>query len=182
MKKRTICVAMLLSLLVLLLAGCGETDQSRYENAQSLMAKKSFTALAYSKAGDRDKAFALWHEAGKASVAAGRYHTVGLKADGTVAAVGDNGDGQCGVSGWTDIVAVTAGEYHTVGLKADGTVVAAGWNEAGQCDVSGWTDIVAVAAGGYHTVGLKADGTVAAAGRNDEGQCDVSGWTDIKKP
>ena len=46
MKKRTICVAMLLSLLVLLLAGCGETDQSRYENAQSLMAKGQFAEAA----------------------------------------------------------------------------------------------------------------------------------------
>ena len=46
MKKKTICVAMLLSLLVLLLAGCGETDQSRYENAQSLMAKGQFAEAA----------------------------------------------------------------------------------------------------------------------------------------
>ena len=121
--------------------GCGETDQSRYENAQSLMAKKSFTALAYSKAGNQNKAFALWHEAGKTTVAAGGFHTVGLKADGTVVAAGRNNHGQCGVSGWTDIVAVAAGGGHTVGLKADGTVAAVGYNGYGQCDVSGWTDI-----------------------------------------
>ena len=113
------------------------------------------------------------------TVSAGSYHTVGLKADGTVVATGLNAYGQCNVSGWTDIVAISAGGYHTVGLKADGTVVATGWNTCGQCDVSGWTDIVAISADTYHTVGLKTDGTVVAVGDNANGQCDVSGWTDI---
>ena len=54
------------------------------------------------------------------------YHTVGLKSDGTVVAVGDNASGQCNVTGWMDSVQVAAGRYHTVGLKSDGTVVAAG--------------------------------------------------------
>ena len=110
---------------------------------------------------------------------AAKYHTVGLKSDGTVVAVGDNNYGECDVSDWTDIVAVSAGWYHTVGLKSDGTVVATGFNRDGQCDVSDWTDIVAVAAGQWHTVGLKSDGTVVAAGNNDAGQCDVSDWVDI---
>ena len=58
-------------------------------------------------------------------VAAGYSHTVGLKADGTVVAVGNNDYGQCGVGGWTGIVQVTAGHYrHTVGLKSGRTVVA----------------------------------------------------------
>ena len=71
------------------------------------------------------------------TVSAGGSHTVGLRADGTVVAVGWNQYGQCDVSGWTDIVAISAGLSHTVGLRADGTVVAVGWNEYGQCDVSG---------------------------------------------
>ena len=72
-------------------------------------------------------------------IIAGTYHhTVGLKADGTVVAVGDNKDGQCNVNDWLDIVAICAGDGHTVGLKADGTVVAVGDNGAGQCNVSGW--------------------------------------------
>ena len=54
------------------------------------------------------------------------YHTVGLKSDGTVVAVGNNIDGQLNVGSWTDIVQVAAGRYHTVGLKSDGTVVAVG--------------------------------------------------------
>jgi len=59
-------------------------------------------------------------------VAAGGWHTVGLKSDGTVVTVGDTYFGQCDVGDWTDITQVAAGEIHTVGLKNDGTVVAAG--------------------------------------------------------
>ena len=59
-------------------------------------------------------------------VAVGGYHTVGLKADGTVVAEGLNDYGQCNVGNWTDIVQVAAGGHHTVGLKSDGTVVAVG--------------------------------------------------------
>ena len=107
-------------------------------------------------------------------VAAGWGYTVGLKADGTVVAVGDNDRGQCNVGGWTDIVQVAA-YYHTVGLEADGTVVAVGNNGSGRCDVGDWTDIVQVAAG-LHTVGLEADGTVVAVGYSKYGQCDVGNW------
>ncbi|MDA8441606.1 MAG: RCC1 domain-containing protein [Peptococcaceae bacterium] len=39
-------------------------------------------------------------------IAAGRRHTVGLKSDGMVTAVGDNKCGQCDVSSWRDVVAV----------------------------------------------------------------------------
>ena len=47
----------------------------------------------------------------------GAGHTVGLCADGTVVAVGDNSHNQCDVYGWTDIVKVAAGDWYTVGLK-----------------------------------------------------------------
>ena len=68
-------------------------------------------------------------------VAAGFENTVGLKADGTVVAVGWNFYGQLDVDSWTGIQQVAAGGNHTVGLKADGTVVAVGKNSFGQCDV-----------------------------------------------
>jgi alpha-tubulin suppressor-like RCC1 family protein len=123
-------------------------------------------------------------------------HTVGLKMNGRVVAVGDNRDGQCKVSGWRDIVAVDVGLTHTVGLRENGRVVAVGSslvtvkdNIGGykfrdkhrQFEVSAWRDIVAIATKGHWTVGLKADGTVVADGENDMDQCgcDVSGWRDI---
>jgi hypothetical protein len=109
-------------------------------------------------------------------VAAGGYYTVGLKADGTVVAVGENSEGKCDVGDWTDITQVDAGCDHTVGLKSDGTVVAVGDNSVDQCNISDWTDIAQVTAGLYHTVGLKSDGTVVAAGGNNYGQCNVSSW------
>ena len=120
-------------------------------------------------------------EAAQPMVAAGEYHTVGLKADGTVMAVGHNQYGQCNVESWTNIVQVSAGGYHTVGLKSDGTVVAVGvgYQDYGQLDVGSWTNIVQVIAGAGHTVGLKADGTVVAVGLNSAGQCDVSLWENI---
>ena len=141
-------------------------------------------AISFGKVGNyqdaRKRSFALWNDIAKRdSIGAGDYYTIGLKADGTVIATGENDDGQCDVFDWTDIVAISAGYYHTVGLKADGTVVAVGDDQDGQCVVSDWADIVAISAGGNHTVGLKADGTIVAVGYNKDGQCDVSVWTDI---
>ena len=113
------------------------------------------------------------------SVSAGLDHTVGLKSDGTVVAVGANIINQCDVEGWTDIVAVSAGSSQTVGLKADGTVVAVGYDNDGRCDVEDWTDIVSISAGWDYTVGLKADGTVVAVGDNRFNKCHVEDWIGI---
>ncbi|MBM4463415.1 MAG: hypothetical protein FJ012_08780 [Chloroflexi bacterium] len=112
-------------------------------------------------------------------VAAGIFHTVGLKSDGTVVAVGNNGYGQCEVGDWTNITQVAAGGWHTLGLKSDGTVLAVGNNDYGQCDVGDWTNITQVAAGGWHTVGLKSDGTALAVGYNGDGECNVGAWNGI---
>ena len=104
------------------------------------------------------------------AIAAGSDHTVALYSDGTVCAIGANGDGQCDVQSWKDIVAITAGDRHTVGLKKDGTVVAAGASTAKRisanhcCDVSSWKNITAIAAGSSYTLGLKTDATVVVAG------------------
>ena len=115
-----------------------------------------------------------------ALISAGDEHTVCVKSDGTVNAVGYYKGGRCAVGDWEDIVAVSAGASHTVGLKADGTLVAVGDNNSGQCHIWGWNNIVAVDAGGLHTVGLKNDGrVVAVSSRKEAGQCNVSEWDDI---
>ena len=160
--------------------------QARYARAEALVASGESYAAARAfyeikeYRDSRDRCFALWEQiAQRETVSAGDYHTVGLRSDGTVDATGTNGNGQCDVGGWTDIVAVSAGGFHTVGLRSDGTVVATGYNAEGQCEVSRWTDVVAVSAELWHTVGLRADGTVVSKGDNSYGQRNVRDWTDI---
>lgn len=118
----------------------------------------------------------------------GKGHTVGLKRDGTVVAVGDNTYNQCEVSTWTNIVAIAAGDWHTVGLKADGTIVATGNDGTANfnkykncCSLEDWENIVAISAGSGSTIGLTADGKVLTAGYDDSGKTSISnGWDNIK--
>jgi len=128
------------------------------------------------------------------AIAAGSYHSVVRKSDGTVWAWGDNTYGQLGnssypvnttpvaVSGLSGVSTVSAGNMHTVALLNTGTVVAFGDNFYGQLGngtlngssspvaVSGLSTVVAVQAGGDHTVARKSDGTLVVWGRNSEGQ------------
>lgn len=73
------------------------------------------------------------------AISAGMEHTVGLKADGSVVAVGRGAEGQLNTSAWTDVVAVAAGAEHTVGLRADGELVGAGDNSQGQYSL--WSEL-----------------------------------------
>ena len=71
------------------------------------------------------------------AISAGAYHTVELKSDGTVVAVGWFlfGHWQCKVKDWKNIAAISADGYHTVGLNKDRTAVAIGYNENSQCNI-----------------------------------------------
>ena len=59
-------------------------------------------------------------------LAMGECHTVGLRADGTVVAAGQNYAGQCDVEDWKDIVYIAAGRTCTLGITADGELKMAG--------------------------------------------------------
>ena len=107
------------------------------------------------------------------AIAAGAYHSLGLKADGTVVAWGQGYEGQCAIpapnSGY---IAVSGGAYHSLGLKSSSPVDPWESNDYGQ-------DVVPALNSGYKQVsggtdfnlGLKNDGSITGWGRNDSGQC-----------
>lgn len=106
------------------------------------------------------------------AIAAGGWHSLALRADGTPIAWGDNSSGQCDVPpGLTDAVAIAAGGYHSLAIRAEGTVMAWGANDFLQSAVPGnLGNVIAVAAGTWHSLALRADGTVVAWGDNAFGQ------------
>jgi alpha-tubulin suppressor-like RCC1 family protein len=109
------------------------------------------------------------------SVAAGASHSVVLKADGSLAAVGRFfGTGSNMPPALSNVVAIAAGSDHDLALRADGTVVAWGDNYDRQATVPpDLTGVIAVAGGGSHSLALKPDGTVRAWGDNYFGQSSV---------
>ncbi len=86
------------------------------------------------------------------AIAAGYWHSLFVKSDGTAWSCGGNAYGQLG----------------------DGTT---GTNRTSVVQVSGLTGITAAAGGQYHSVFLKNDNTVWACGRNDYGQLGLADLT-----
>jgi alpha-tubulin suppressor-like RCC1 family protein len=128
------------------------------------------------------------------AVAGGHFHTLAVRANGTVWAWGYNTSGQLGdgstlssntpvqVSNLSGATAVAAGINHSLALKSDGTVWAWGSGGFGQLGdnsasdspipvpVSGLSGVIAIAAGDYTSYALKSDGTVWAWGHGDYGE------------
>ncbi|OLF07598.1 hypothetical protein BLA60_27180 [Actinophytocola xinjiangensis] len=121
------------------------------------------------------------------SVAAGRFHAVASRSDGTAWTWGMTGqsrsDAPVGVPGLTGVVSVAAGDATSYALRGDGTVWAWGDNLDGALGngstagssatpvrVSGLTSISAVAAADGAGYALRSDGTVWSWGANWSGQ------------
>jgi len=102
------------------------------------------------------------------AVAAGRFHSLGVRSDGSIVAWGRNDRGQCNVpEASADFVAVAAGGFHSLGVTSDGRISAWGDNTGSQLNVPAPNaDFVAVAAGEFHSLGLKSYGTIVAWGGN----------------
>ena len=134
------------------------------------------------------------HGAVAPKIAAGAYHTLTIKADGSLWAWGENRFGQLGdgttvnrplpvrIGTETDWVEISAGDYYSLALKTDGSLWAWGYNYDGQLAdgttvdkhspvrIGTATDWAAIAAGGYHLIALKTDGSLWVWGDNNHGQ------------
>ena len=90
------------------------------------------------------------------AIAAGGYHSLALRQDGSLVAWGWNDYGQCDVPEGNDFVAIAAGHWHSLALRADGSIAA--WGRRADAPVG--KDFVAITAGSNHNLALKADGSV----------------------
>ena len=132
------------------------------------------------------------------AVAAGAYHSMALKTDGTLWTFGDNSCGQLGFetnSGtgnanpvptqvMADVIAIAAGSFHSMALTSDGDLWTFGCNFEGELGThtnSGnrlpnatpldvMSDVGVIAAGAFHSLALKTDNTLWAFGLNQDGQ------------
>ncbi|MFH1227402.1 MAG: putative Ig domain-containing protein [Planctomycetota bacterium] len=141
-----------------------------------------------------------------AQVTCGWYHTLAVKANGTLWAWGYNGDGQLGLGDTisrtlptqvgtdTNWKAVACGWLHTLAVKANGTLWACGRNNYGQLGLgdtitrtlltnvgsdSNWQTI---GGGFYHSSAVKVDGTLWAWGNNTYGQLGLGDTTQRNSP
>jgi alpha-tubulin suppressor-like RCC1 family protein len=131
------------------------------------------------------------------AIAAGYYHSLFVKANGSLWAMGLNGEGQLGDGGGQNpsdnnvtnaeqivgsgVTAIAAGNEHSLFLKSDGSLWAMGNNDSGQLGDGStnnaytfeeieYSNVVAIAAGGDHSMFLKNDGSLWVMGSNDAGQ------------
>jgi len=122
-------------------------------------------------------------------IAAGKFHTVALKSDGTVWAFGSNGYGQLGlgtiiqantptkIPNLDNVIAISAGEYHSLALKSNGTVWAFGGNWSGQLGIGTTTkSLVPVQTQGLTNIRIIEAGSNSSFAINKAGQ--VWAWGD----
>lgn len=135
---------------------------------------------------------------GVTAIAAGAFHSLFLKSDGSLWAMGDErfgelGDGNSGNTSIflytnlpekivaSNVTAIAAGSYHSLFLKSDGSLWAMGLNDYGQLGYGTFgltnlpemivaSNVTAIAAGGYHSLFLKSDGSLWGMGDDSYGQ------------
>ena len=105
-------------------------------------------------------------------IAAGDYHSVALRHNGSVLCWGSNADGQCNTpANLGPVKRIAAGYNTTIALLRTGSVACWGVNVNGECNVpAGLSDAIQVAGGGYHNLALRANGTIVSWGWNGVGQ------------
>jgi hypothetical protein len=130
------------------------------------------------------------------SASAGGFHSLGVRANGSLWAWGLNSNGVLGdntitnrsspvsvVGGFTDWISASAGYTHSLGVRANGSLWAWGINLNGRLGddtttsrrspvsvVGGFSDWVSASAGGSHSLGVRANGSLWAWGNNLDGR------------
>ena len=102
---------------------------------------------------------------GYAAVATGRWHTCGLRADGTIRCWGANSWGQADAPTGT-YTGITAGHRHNCGLHTDRTIRCWGNDYGGLTDAPPGT-YTGITAGHRHNCGLHTDRTIRCWGNNE---------------
>ncbi|KPA15074.1 hypothetical protein MHK_004719, partial [Candidatus Magnetomorum sp. HK-1] len=138
-------------------------------------------------------------------LAAGNYHSMALKDDGSVWLWGRNGFGQLGdgttvnkitpfqLSGLTNIVIIDAKERRSFAVKNDGSVWAWGYNTGALGDgtiidrsspvqLTGFSNVTMLVAGYSHILALKDDSSAWAWGYNGTGQLGDGTYTSRSSP
>ena len=148
---------------------------------------------------------------GVQAVAAGAYHTLILKTDGSLWATGGNWAGQLGLGsdfsnrtrpeqvlpptepGKAGVCAIAAGAYHSLILKTDGSLWAMGSNSQGESGLGNTysattptlvlsSGVRAISSSWLFSLILKTNGSLWAMGENDFGQLGVGDNTQRKVP
>ncbi|MDB6025989.1 MAG: hypothetical protein JWM68_2212, partial [Verrucomicrobiales bacterium] len=109
------------------------------------------------------------------AMAAGTFHSLVLKSNGTLITWGTTVSGLQNVpASATDIIAIAAGGTNSLVLRSNGTVVEWGDNTSGQTNIPpGLSNVVAISVGDFHSLALRQDGTVVSWGSNASGQTNV---------
>jgi alpha-tubulin suppressor-like RCC1 family protein len=105
------------------------------------------------------------------TIAAGGYHSLALKSDGSLTSWGWNEYGQGNPPKGNDFNAISAGWGNNyLALKSDGSIVGWGRNWDNQATPPDGNDFKAISAGRNHSLALKSDGSIICWGNNEIGQ------------
>ncbi len=130
------------------------------------------------------------------AIAAGYYHSLFLKSDGSLWAMGENNYGQLGDGTYdntnapeeivaSNVTAIAAGYLHSLFLKSNGSLWGMGYNYYGQLGDGTYggplndqgiperivsSNVIAIAAGAEHSLFIKSDGSLWGMGGNGAGQ------------